>query len=103
MSDFQFEVIGRSGGRLIRRKESERLRVWATEFDDAYGSQIEDFFSRGDTVSYAATAYMVMEEGLEGGIDSLFPAGDTRHSTTRSRPSRRGQPCPGRHHSLLVL
>ena len=70
MSDFQFEVIGRSGGRLIRRKESERLRVWATEFDDAYGSQIEDFFSRGDTVSYAVTAYMVMEEGLEGGIDS---------------------------------
>jgi hypothetical protein len=70
MSDFQFEVIGRSGGRLIRRKESERLRVWATEFDDAYGSQIEDFFARGDTVSYAVTVYMVMEEGLEGGIDS---------------------------------
>ena len=70
MSDFQFEVIGRRGGRLIRRKESDRLRVWATEFDDAYGSQIEDFFSRGDTVSYAVTAYMVIEEGLEGGIDS---------------------------------
>ena len=70
MSDFQFEVIGRRGGRLIRRNESNRLRIWATEFDDAYGSQIEDFFSRGDTVSYAVTAYMVMEEGLEGGIDS---------------------------------
>ena len=70
MSDFQFEVIGRSGGRLIRRKESERLRVWATEFDDAYGSQIEDFFSRGDTVSYAVTVYMVREEDQEGGIDS---------------------------------
>ena len=70
MSDFQFKVIGKRGGRLIRRKESDRLRVWATEFDDAYGSQIEDFFSRGDTVSYAVTAYMVMEEGLEEGIDS---------------------------------
>ena len=70
MSDFLFEVIGRRGGRVIRRNESDRLRVWATEFDDAYGSQIEDFFSRGDTVSYAVTAYMVMEEGLEGGIDS---------------------------------
>ena len=70
MSDFQFEIIGRRGGRLIRRNESNRLRIWATEFDDAYGSQIEDFFSRGDTVSYAVTAYMVMEEGLEGGIDS---------------------------------
>ena len=70
MSDFQFEVIGRRGGRLIRRKESNRLCVWATEFDDAYGSQIEDFFSRGDTVSYAATAYMVREEGQDGGDDS---------------------------------
>ena len=70
MSDFQFEVIGRSGGRLIRRKESERLRVWATEFDDAYGSQIEDFFSRGDTVSYAVTAYMVKEDDQDGLPDS---------------------------------
>ena len=70
MSDFQFEVIGRSGGRLIRRKESERLRVWATEFDDAYGSQIEDFFSRGDTVSYAVTAYTVMEDDQVGLPDS---------------------------------
>jgi len=70
MSDFLFEVIGRRGGRLIRRNESDRLRVWATEFDDAYGSQIEDFFSRGDTVSYAVTAYMVREEGQEGGDDS---------------------------------
>ena len=70
MSDFQFEIIGRRGGRLIRRNESNRLRIWATEFDDAYGSQIEDFFSRGDTVSYAVTAYMVREEGLEGGDDS---------------------------------
>ena len=70
MSDFQFEIIGRRGGRLIRRNESNRLRIWATEFDDAYGSQIEDFFSRGDTVSYAATAYMVMEEDLKEGIDS---------------------------------
>ena len=70
MSDFLFEVIGRRGGRLIRRKESDRLRVWATEFDDAYESQIEDFFSRGDTVSYAVTAYMVIEGGLEEGIDS---------------------------------
>ena len=70
MSDFQFEIIGRRGGRLIRRNESNRLRVWATEFDDAYGSQIEDFFSRGDTVSYAVTAYMVREEGQDGGDDS---------------------------------
>ena len=70
MSDFLFEVIGRRGARVIRRNESDRLRVWATEFDNAYGSQIEDFFSRGDTVSYAVTAYMVREEGLEGGDDS---------------------------------
>ena len=70
MSDFQFEIIGRRGGRLIRRNESNRLRIWATEFDDAYGSQIEDFFSRGDTVSYAVTAYMVREEGQDGDDDS---------------------------------
>jgi len=70
MSDFLFEVIGRRGGRLIRRNESDRLRAWATEFDDAYGSQIEDFFSKGDTVSYAVTVYMVREEDHEGGIDS---------------------------------
>ena len=70
MSDFLFEVIGRRGGHLIRRKESDRLRVWATEFDDSYGSQIEDFFSKGDTVSYAVTAYMVREEGQDGGDDS---------------------------------
>jgi len=70
MSDFLFEVIGRRGGRLIRRNESDRLRAWATEFDDAYGSQIEDFFSKGDTVSYAVTVYMVREEDQEGGIDS---------------------------------
>ena len=53
-------------GRLIRRNESNRLRIWATEFDDAYGSQIEDFFSRGDTVSYAATAYMVRRRAKTG-------------------------------------
>ena len=70
MSDFLFEVIGRRGGRLIRRNESDRLRAWATEFDDAYGSQIEDFFSRGDTVSYAVTAYMVMEDDQVGLPDS---------------------------------
>ena len=70
MSDFQFEIIGRRGGRLIRRNESNRLRVWATEFDDAYGSQIEDFFSKGDTVSYAVTAYMVMEDDQDGLPDS---------------------------------
>jgi len=70
MSDFLFEVIGRRGARVIRRNESDRLRVWATEFDNAYGSQIEDFFSRGDTVSYAVTAYMVREESQEGGDDS---------------------------------
>jgi len=66
MSDFHFEVIGRRGARVIRRNESDRLRIWATEFDDAYGSQIEDFFSRGDTVSYAVTAWMVWEEGQDG-------------------------------------
>ena len=70
ISDFQFKIIGRRGGRLIRRNESNRLRIWATEFDDAYASQIEDFFSRGDTVSYAVTAYMVREEGQDGGDDS---------------------------------
>ena len=70
MSDFQFEIIGRRGGRLIRRNESNRLRIWATEFDDAYGSQIEDFFSRGDTVSYAVTAYMVREDDQDGRPDS---------------------------------
>ena len=70
MSDFQFEIIGRRGGRLIRRNESNRLRVWATEFDDAYGSRIEDFFSKGDTVSYAVTAYMVMEDDQDGLPDS---------------------------------
>ena len=70
MSDFLFEVIGRRRGRLIRRNESDRLRAWATEFDDAYGSQIEDFFSRGDTVSYAVTVYMVREDGQDGGDDS---------------------------------
>jgi len=70
MSDFQFEIIGRRGGRLIRRNESNRLRIWATEFDDAFGSQIEDFFSRGDTVSYAVTAYMVMEDDQDGLPDS---------------------------------
>ena len=70
MSDFHFEVIGRRGGRLIRRNESNRLRIWATEFDDAYGSQIEDFFSRGDTVSYAVTAYMVKEDDQDGLPDS---------------------------------
>ena len=70
MSDFRFEVIGRRGARVIRRNESDRLRVWATEFDNAYGSQIEDFFSRGDTVSYAVTAYMVREDGQDGGDDS---------------------------------
>ena len=70
MSDFQFEIIGRRGGRLIRRNESDRLRVWATEFDDAYGSQIQDFFSKGDTVSYAVTAYMVVEDDQDGLPDS---------------------------------
>ena len=71
MSDFQFEIIGRRvPGGLIRRKESDRLRVWATEFDDAYGSQIEDFFSKGDTVSYAVTAYMVREDSQEDATDS---------------------------------
>jgi len=71
MSDFQFEIIGRRApGGLIRRKESDRLRVWATEFDDAYGSQIEDFFSKGETVSYAVTAHMVREDGQEDAMDS---------------------------------
>ena len=71
MSDFQFEIIGRrTPGGLIRRNESNRLRVWATEFDDAYGSQIEDFFSKGDTVSYAVTAYMVREDDQDGRLDS---------------------------------
>ena len=70
MSDFQFEIISRRGGRLIRRSESNRLRIWATEFDDSYGSQIEDFFSRGDTVSYAVTAYMVIEDDQDGLPDS---------------------------------
>ena len=70
MSDFLFEIIGRRGRRLIRRNESNKLRVWATEFDDAYGSQIEDFFSKGDTVSYAVTAYMVMEDDQDGLPDS---------------------------------
>ena len=71
MSDFQFEIIGRcSQGRLIRRKESNRLGVRATEFDEAHRSQIGDFFSKGDTVSYSVTAYMIREDSQEDSVES---------------------------------